>query len=170
MTEFQFLLRQNYKFPSASCAWYTEICSLSIRTSRLQLNSKTVACYLMKEKLCPSLTEFQVTKQLTKTAPISGGLGNSTGALLLWIPLDTGWDVSTWNSDCCSQSWSWLRCLLSGIKRMKMSSVLGTLRSSVRNGCSVSKNSNSARMFSTQTLLGFLLNNPVKNEIFYWLV
>lgn len=29
----------------------------------------------MKGKLCLSLTEFQVTKQLTKTAPISGGSG-----------------------------------------------------------------------------------------------
>lgn len=127
--------------------------------------SKIVACYLMKGKLCPSLTEFQVTKQLTKTAPISGGSGkqhrssaavDSFGYMMRCVNVKFRLLFSVMK----------LRPPLSGIKRMKMSSVLCTL-SSVRNGCSVSKYSNSAQMFSTQTLLGFLLNNPVKNEIFY---
>lgn len=74
-TVFQSLFRQNYKLPSASCAWYIKICSLSIRTSCLQLNSKPVAYYSVKGELCPSFTELQVTKLLTKTSPISGGSG-----------------------------------------------------------------------------------------------
>jgi len=82
-------------------------------------------------------------KQLTKTATISGGSGkqhknsaavDSFGYMMRYVNTKFRLLFSVMK----------LRPLLSGIKRIKMSSLLDSLRSSGKNGCTVLKNSNSA--------------------------